>query len=251
MSNRLNTSPGPQEGQQHDLVTPEANLSLSPSEIKGLLRAWHASNDDTYDTRYEERDAFITWLLFGQSIIGAAPDIAADFAAQHRSESTFLPEKAGYWTPYSAFRAVLRRLQLGPNDIFCDLGAGYGTLAVYGATVVPEAQFRGYELMPHRVEAANRAISRLELPNAQMIQADAKDADFSDGTVFYLFLPFSTFTDRAVFTKLGEIAETKPIRVIMRHMGGAGGFNRGWLGSARITWLNNHDSIAVVEAGPS
>src|SRR5262245_59750810 len=58
-------------------------------------------------------------------------------------------------TPYDIIRQVIAWAALTPDDVFYDLGAGFGRVLLYGA-LTSDAQFRGIEVVRERVLEINR-----------------------------------------------------------------------------------------------
>ena len=131
-------------------------------------------------------------------------------------------------TDYPRIRRVIGALNLGPSDVFYDLGAGYGRVALYTALASDVGKVKGVEMVPERASRGEQARQSLRLNNVEFIQAKAQDLDFSDGTVFYMFQPFSPDTFRAVMARVKKVAEQKPIRLV---------FYGSPLGSAYQSWL--------------
>lgn len=116
-------------------------------------------------------------------------------------------------TSYERIREILNALGLKASDVVYDLGCGYGRLVFYGA-LTTEAQFRGIELVPERVRAARAIKERFAIANAEIIEGNVLDQDFSDGNIFYMFSPFSQQTLQQVLDKLRVISLTKPITIV-------------------------------------
>jgi len=115
-------------------------------------------------------------------------------------------------TPYPTIRRLLRWCAPGPDEVVYDLGAGHGRFVLYGAAV-HEARFRGVELVPERVAAAERCRARLGLANASLTAADAQSADLAGGDLFFFFNPFFRDTLARVGERLREEASRRPLRI--------------------------------------
>lgn len=92
-------------------------------------------------------------------------------------------------TPARIVLNLVRRLQLDHADVFYDLGAGLGRVAII-AGLVSSAVVKGVEYEPAYVEYARQRTEMLNLPRTTFITADARDVNYADGTVFYLYTPF-------------------------------------------------------------
>lgn len=115
-------------------------------------------------------------------------------------------------TPYDVVREAIRGLAPKRGDVFYDLGCGYGRVVLWGA-LVSDAVVRGIELVPQRLAPARRAVERLALRNAALIQGNVLSTPFDDGNLFFLFDPFFRDTFRRVSRHLARIARDHPIRI--------------------------------------
>lgn len=121
-------------------------------------------------------------------------------------------------TPYERIREILHALKLKAGDVVYDLGCGYGRFIFYGA-LTTEAQFRGIELVPERVQAARAVKERFAVGNVEIIEGHVASQDFSDGNIFYMFNPFSRETLWQILERLQAISERKPITIVSHYMG--------------------------------
>jgi hypothetical protein len=96
-------------------------------------------------------------------------------------------------SPWGALKRVLNASDVGPEDVFVDVGAGCGR-AVYLAAHFPFARVEGIEVSEHLVEVARanleRARPRLRCQNLRVVNADALAGISDDVTFVYLFNPF-------------------------------------------------------------
>src|SRR5882672_10229728 len=92
-------------------------------------------------------------------------------------------------TPARHIFDLIRRISLTDHDSLIDIGAGLGQVTLM-ASICTNAVCTGIELEPSYVESARQGAHSLNLKNANFIQADARLADLSRGTVFYLYTPF-------------------------------------------------------------
>ena len=127
-------------------------------------------------------------------------------------------EAFGYeGTLYHIIRHVLSRVNPQAGDVVYDLGAGYGRFCLYG-TLTTQAHYKMVEVVHKRVRVAREAQKQYSIENLEVIEADVKEYDFSDGNIFYLFNPFSGTTLAVVKEKLEAIAQAKPITIVTYHM---------------------------------
>lgn len=110
--------------------------------------------------------------------------------------------------------AVVRALveaPVGPGDVFVDLGAGRGRVALL-ARALTGATVRGVELQPALVSTARAAAQRVGL-EASFVEGDVRDAPLDDGTVFFLYAPFTGRVLAEVVDRLRAVARRHAIVV--------------------------------------
>jgi SAM-dependent methyltransferase len=132
-------------------------------------------------------------------------------------------------------------------DVFVDLGAGLGK-AVLLAHHLTGATARGVELQPDLVRRARQAAKQLGW-QVRFDQADAREADVDDGTVFFLYLPFTGKALARVLGRLRDAARRHPI--VVCSLGADLGHCADWLVArpAGSFWLTVYDSrVAGVAA---
>lgn len=124
-----------------------------------------------------------------------------------------LPDMVFYQpTPARHLLALLRRLDLRERDVLIDLGSGLGHLPLLAAILSP-ARCVGVELEPAYVASARRSAEMLALHRVRFVADDARTADLSAGTVFYLYSPFSGAMLADVLAILTRHARTRPLRI--------------------------------------
>jgi SAM-dependent methyltransferase len=97
------------------------------------------------------------------------------------------------------------------GDVVVDLGAGLGKVVLL-ARLLTGATARGVELQPTLVERARAAAARLRL-DVGFALADAREADLADGTVFFMYLPFTGPVLGEVLARLHAVASRRAIVV--------------------------------------
>ena len=123
------------------------------------------------------------------------------------------PEMVPYQpTPARHIFDLLRRTALSERDVLIDLGSGLGHVPLL-ASICTNARSIGVELEASYIECARRSAMALNLNNIKFVQQDARTADLSDGTVFYLYTPFTGAILRAVLDSLKRQASNRRIRV--------------------------------------
>jgi hypothetical protein len=95
--------------------------------------------------------------------------------------------------------------------VLVDLGSGLGHVPLLASTCT-QARCIGVELKRPTSNAPDNAY-RLNLNNVTFLRQDAREADLSSGTVFYLYTPFLGSILAAVLDRLHREAATRAIRI--------------------------------------
>jgi Histone methylation protein DOT1 len=100
------------------------------------------------------------------------------------------PEMVPYQpTPVRHILHMIATAAVAEDDVFVDLGSGLGHVPLL-VSMVTGAQSLGIEVEAVYVASARKCAQSLHLSRVQFIAQDARDADVSHGTVFYLYSPF-------------------------------------------------------------
>lgn len=97
------------------------------------------------------------------------------------------------------------------DDVVIDLGAGLGKVVLL-AHLLAGASARGIEIQSSLVRRARDAAGRLGV-GVRFTHADARDAALDDGTVFFLYTPFTGPALARVLARLREVAQRRAIVV--------------------------------------
>lgn len=112
-------------------------------------------------------------------------------------------------------RHVLRLLKLAGSsreDVFVDLGAGMGHVPLL-VSMLTGARSVGIEIEAAYVASAGECARGLRLGGVSFVAADAREADLSTGTVFYLYSPFTGSILDQVMGSLRRQSLDRSIRV--------------------------------------
>jgi hypothetical protein len=123
--------------------------------------------------------------------------------------------------------------QLAPDDVLYDLGSGLGKVPLLVGWLAG-VRAKGVELEPAYHRLAAERVEQMGLDRVQMINADAREVDYADGTVFFLFDPFRGEILDAVMKKIRAVAETRPVKVMTN--------GRATEAIAQIAWLERASS---------
>ncbi len=115
-------------------------------------------------------------------------------------------------TPARHIFSLIGLTALTAEDVLVDLGSGLGHIPML-VSACTGARCIGIELEAVHVERARQCTRRLKLDRVMFIQQDARAADLSGGTVFYLYTPFSGSILRTVLNNLKREAVARPIRI--------------------------------------
>jgi hypothetical protein len=154
---------------------------------------------ETDDVGYDELDALVNGLL----------DVPATPGEPQPRE----PDMIYYQpTPSRIVLKLLDELKPAASDIFYDLGSGLGHVPIL-VHLLAGIPARGVEIEEVYVRYSMERVKKLCLSQVVFISADARQTDYSDGTIFYLYTPFRGEILRQVLRQLEAQAERRPIRV--------------------------------------
>jgi len=167
-------------------------------EGRDAMRPWLESSDDA-SPAYDYRDALISGVL-------QLPEPHGDIAALEKDMVFYQP------TPARRIFDLLELCQLRKDDLLIDLGAGLGHVSLLTAICTP-ARSIGIERELVYVRSATEAATALGLECARFACEDLREADFSNGTVFYLYTPVTGALLQQIMAKLEYEATRRPIRI--------------------------------------
>lgn len=147
------------------------------------------------------RDAWV------DAVLGVG-DLAADEPTLPRGCTPYYP---------CSVDAILRAIELtelDSEDVFVDIGSGVGR-AITLAHLLTGATSIGIEIQHGLVESARAIARKLELTRVTTVEGDAADSSSlaPNGTVYFLYAPFSGPRLERVFDQLDELAKTRSIAV--------------------------------------
>jgi hypothetical protein len=153
------------------------------------------SYNDSY--AYDCLDVFVDGLLG----LGRAP----------QETQPILPGMIGYQaTPARLVLDLIARTNLSAHDVFYDIGSGLGRVVLLAGLLSP-AHARGIEFESAYCAYAQQLAQHLRLARVTFHHADARQADYTDGTVFFLYTPCTGQMLQEVLEALHVQARTRPI----------------------------------------
>lgn len=115
-------------------------------------------------------------------------------------------------TPARHFFSLIDLTALTATDVLVDLGSGLGHVPLL-VSICTHARSIGIELEATYIQRAQQCAQRLNLNKASFILEDARVANLSIGTFFYLYTPFMGSILRTVLNRLKREATTRRIRI--------------------------------------
>jgi Histone methylation protein DOT1 len=181
---------------------------ISPENCKGkplvdLMDEHFNNNIDAFlqkDTiGYDNLDIFINGLLSYQTL--------PIESKERESEMVFYQK-----TPVRIILELIKRAEFKPQDIFFDLGSGLGQVTIL-VNLLSSVISKGVEFEPDFFSYANACAADLHLNDVEFINTDARYADYSSGTVFYIYTPFEGRILREVLQNLNGEAKKRKIKI--------------------------------------
>jgi len=168
----------------------------------------------------EGKAALAPWLDIGEPV-GAHYDaldalVAGILAVDEPvPDASRLPADMVFYQPTPARHIVdaVRLAALTPGDHVLDLGSGLGHVPLL-MRILSGATVTGVEREPAYVDGARAAVLALGLDGVHFTCADAREVDFSQADVFYLFTPFIGAVLRDVVARIEAEARKRPLRVL-------------------------------------
>jgi hypothetical protein len=170
---------------------------------------------DRGEMGYDELDVFVNRLLNVGEMPAPTMELAAEMVEFYKTPARVVVELAD-------------RVKFGPGDVFVDLGAGLGQVVVL-VHLLAGVRTMGVEIEPVYCAFARRCAEKLGLAGVSFVAADARVADLSTGTVFFLFTPFKGEVFSQVMERVRAVAASRGIRVI--------GYGPCTEEMARLDWL--------------
>ncbi len=115
-------------------------------------------------------------------------------------------------TPVRHILRLITASALSEADVFVDLGSGLGHVPLL-ASMLTGVQSLGIEAEAAYVASAQECAQSLHPSRVRFIHEDARAADLSSGTVFYLYSPFSGSILADVLDRLQKESTSRPIKI--------------------------------------
>lgn len=168
--------------------------------FKSLVNEYVALNEHHDEPGYDNLDVFINRMFPFQNIPEQTKDLEPEMVYYQK-------------TPARIVFELVEKAHFTKEDVFFDLGSGLGQVAIL-VNLLAEITVKGIEFEPAFCNYAGDCAAELNLPNVTFINADARKADYSEGTVFFMFTPFRGEILQEVLEILRKESLRRKIKII-------------------------------------
>ncbi len=156
--------------------------------------------DDMASPDYDTLDLFIDGLL--------------TFHPLPSQDKAIEPEMVFYQkTPARVVLEIVREAAIQSSDVFFDVGAGLGQVVML-VQLLTECTVTAIEYEPAFSKYAQRCAHELHLSNIDFITTDAREADYSEATVLFLYTPFKGEMLRQVLERIRCHSMGRSIKIL-------------------------------------
>jgi Histone methylation protein DOT1 len=148
---------------------------------------------------YDNLDIFLNGLLANQDL---------PVETKNREREMVYYQK----TPARIILELIKKAEFKRQDVFIDLGSGLGQVTIL-VHLLSSVISKGVEFEPAFCSYAKASAADLHLNNVEFINKDARYADYSSGTIFYLYTPFEGKMLRGVLQNLNVEAKKRKIKI--------------------------------------
>jgi hypothetical protein len=148
---------------------------------------------------YDNLDLFVNGLLFDRSIPAATVASEPDMVFYQK-------------TPARIVFELSRLARFSPDDVFFDIGSGLGQVVIL-AHLISGVTAKGIEYEPAYCQYARTCAAALHLDGLEFINGYAHEADYSRGTVFFMYTPFEGNMLQEMLDILQHEARVRTIRL--------------------------------------
>jgi hypothetical protein len=148
---------------------------------------------------YDNLDIFVNGLLSNPNL---------PFETKDREPEMVYYQK----TPARIILELIEKVEFKPHDIFFDLGSGLGQAAIL-VNLLTSVMSKGVEFEPAFCNYAKSCLDDLNLNDVNFINIDARYADYSLGTIFFMYTPFEGKMLQDVLQVLHDEAKNRKIKI--------------------------------------
>jgi hypothetical protein len=150
-------------------------------------------------TGYDNLDIFLNGILTDQILPGETKEREGEMVYYQK-------------TPARIILALIEKAAFKPQDIFFDLGSGLGQVTIL-VNLLSSVISKGVEFEPAFYSYAKTSADTLYLNDVEFIHSDARYADYSSGTVFFMYSPFEGKMLLEVLQNLHGESKKRKIRI--------------------------------------
>ena len=149
---------------------------------------------------YDNLDLFINGLMPLQTMPEQTKDLEPEMVYYQK-------------TPARIVFELVEKSHFMKEDVFFDLGSGLGQVAIL-VNLLTGITVKGIEFEPAFCNYAKGCAAELNLTHLEFINVDARKADYSEGTIFFMFTPFRCEMMQEVLEMLRKEALRRKIKII-------------------------------------
>lgn len=173
-------------------------------EFKNLVSEYFDFNSDYSECHeepgYDNLDIFINGLSLFQTMPEQTKDLEPEMVYYQK-------------TPARIVFELVEKSRFMKEDVFFDLGSGLGQVAIL-VNLLAGVITKGIELEPAFCDYASDCATALNLSNVAFINVDARKADYSEGTIFFMFTPFTGEILQEVLAVLKKESLLRKIKIL-------------------------------------
>jgi len=157
-------------------------------------------NEHQGEPGYDNLDIFINGLFSFQTMPEQTKDLEQEMVFYQK-------------TPARIVFELVEKAHLAKDDVFFDLGSGLGQAAIL-VNLLAGITAKGVEFEPAFCDYARACAAKFNLSNVTFINADARKADYSEGTIFFMYTPFKGEMLQEVLAVLRKESLLRKIKII-------------------------------------
>jgi len=167
---------------------------------KDLVSQYFDLDTEAGEPGYDNLDLFINRLVLFDTIPEQTRDLEPEMVYYQK-------------TPARVIFELAEKCQFEKGDVFFDIGSGLGQAAIL-VNLLTGVKAVGIEFEPAFCNYARDCAADLNLAKVTFINADARRADYSEGTVFFLYTPFTGEMLQQVLELLRNESRQRRIRIV-------------------------------------
>jgi hypothetical protein len=165
--------------------------------IDNFFSSFLANTEPADEIGYDNLDIFINRLLSTNTLPEAKKEPEPEMVFYQKTPARIIFELCK---------------KINRDDVFFDIGCGVGQVVIL-VNLISNAKAIGIEFEPAYCNYAKEITSRFELVNALFINDNAKNIDYSEGSVFFLYTPFYGTMLREVLSLLQKHSVDKTVKI--------------------------------------